>query len=50
MKQMSKGILKQGLKNMSPEAPKEKAKGASVNSNATRKSTAPTPKSLGPRQ
>ena len=45
----SKGILKEGLKNMSPEAPKEKAKGPSVNQDAKRTSTAPTPKTLGPR-
>lgn len=43
------GILKAGLKNNSPEAPKEKAKGASIDSNPTRKATAPTPKTQGPR-
>lgn len=45
----SKGILKEGLKNMSPEAPKEKAKGPNVARDATRSSTAPTPKTLGSR-
>lgn len=41
--------LKKGLANRSPSAPKEKLKGASVNKDAKRSSTAPTPKTLGPR-
>jgi len=41
--------LKKGLKNRSPEAPKEKIKGAGINKDAKRTSTAPTPKTLGPR-
>lgn len=41
--------LLDGLKDRSPAAPSEKPKGGSVNDNATRKSTAPTPKTLGPR-
>lgn len=45
----SKNILKEGLKDMSPKAPSEKAKGASVNKDAKRSGTAPTPKTLGPR-
>ena len=48
-KMSSKGILKAGLVNRSPEAPKQKAKGASIDSDAKRTSTAPTPKTLGPR-
>lgn len=42
-------VLKKGLKNSSPMAPKAKAKGANINSGANRKAMAPTPKTLGPR-
>lgn len=41
--------LLSGLKTHSPKAPSEKPKGGSVDSDATRKETAPTPKTLGPR-
>lgn len=41
--------LKEGLKDRSPAAPSEKPKGGSVDSDATRSGTAPSPKSLGPR-
>lgn len=42
--------LLQGLKNRSPAAPSAVPSGPSVDKGATRKSTAPTPKSLGPRE
>jgi hypothetical protein len=41
--------LLDGLKDRSPAAPSEKPKGKSVDSEATRTSTAPSPKTLGPR-
>lgn len=50
---MAKGMkgttLHGGLKNRSPEAPKKKASGPSVNKNPTRSGVAATPKTLGPR-
>ena len=49
MKGMKGTTLKGGLKDMSPSAPKEKAKGPSVNKNPNRSGVAPTPKTLGPR-
>lgn len=49
MKMKSGGLLKQGLKNRSPLAPSKKASGPSVNKDAKRTGTAPTPKTLGPR-
>ena len=48
-----KGVLHEGLKNMSPEASDSSTKlptKTSVNQGAERKETAPTPKTLGPRQ
>jgi len=45
----TKGLLKEGLKNCSPPAPSEKVKGPSVDRDAKRQATAPTPKTLGPR-
>ena len=45
----SRGILKEGLKDMSPLAPSEKPKGPSINKDPNRKGVAPTPKTLGPR-
>lgn len=41
--------LYEGLKKTSPKPPEETPKGGSVNSEPTRSSTAPSPKSLGPR-
>ena len=52
MVEKSKGILHEGLTNRSPEACDSSTKlptSASVNS-GNRKDTAPTPKTLGPRQ
>jgi hypothetical protein len=49
MAMKSKGQLKKGLSKSMPAAPSAKAKGANINSDAVRKGTAPTPKSLGPR-
>ena len=42
--------LLKGLKDRSPAAPSATPKGGSVNAGATLKSTAPTPKTLGPRE
>ena len=43
-------LHQKGMKTHSAEAPSGKfTKGGSVNDNATRSETAPTPKSLGPR-
>lgn len=42
--------LLKGLKTRMPAAPSATPKGASVDSGATRGSTAKTPKSLGPRE
>lgn len=44
------GSLLKGLTNRSPEPPTAKPKGGSVDSGATRSKTAPTPKTLGPRE
>lgn len=41
--------LHKGLKNRSPKAPTETPKGGSVDKDATRSSTAPTPRTIGPR-
>lgn len=41
--------LHSGLKNRSPKAPKAQVSGPSVSGDATRSSTASTPKTLGPR-
>lgn len=53
MKKMSKGgmssDLHAGLTNKSPKAPSEKPKGASVDSDACRESTATSQATLGPR-
>ena len=47
---MSETTLKQkGMKDRSPKAPSAKLKGGSVNSETTRKKTAKTPGTLGPR-
>jgi hypothetical protein len=46
---MSDKSLLSGLKTKSPKAPSEKPSGGSVNSDTTRKETAATPKTLGPR-
>lgn len=50
---MAKGTgklsLHAGMKNRSAKAPSEKPKGGSVNSEPTRSKTAPTPRTLGPR-
>ena len=45
-------LRQKGMKNSSPEASdaSTKCKGGSVNDEATRSSTAPTPKTLGPRE
>jgi hypothetical protein len=45
-----KAMLKKGLKTTMPPAPSAKAKGANINSEALRKSTAPQPRSLGGRK
>ena len=45
---MAKTTLKQG-KNHSPKAPEAKPKGGSVDRETTRKETAKTPATLGPR-
>jgi hypothetical protein len=44
-----KGNMYEGLTDRSPKAPTETPQGASVNSESTRTTAAPTPKPLGPR-
>lgn len=46
---MNSSDLHAGLTNKSPKAPSETPKGPSVNADATRDSTAPTPGTLGGR-
>lgn len=46
---MVTGNTTEGLTDRSTKAPSEKPKGGSVDSDATRSGTAPTPKPLGPR-
>lgn len=42
-------LRQKGMKDRSPKAPHEKPKGGNVNSETTRKETAKTPATLGPR-
>lgn len=51
MKKGGKGLMREGLKNMSPSSSDKstKLKGPSVDSGAERDGTAPTPKTIGPR-
>lgn len=46
---MNSSDLHKGLTNRSPKAPSETPKGASVDSDSTRDSVAPSPKTLGDR-
>lgn len=46
---MAKGNMHEGMTDRSPAPPSDKPKGGSVDSDATRSSTASSPKTLGPR-